>query len=48
MPPDPPRLLAPSALDSILAGSTLNCVRWAWIADIFSENELSLSEIVIL
>ena len=29
MPPDPPSVLAPLALDSILAGPTLNCFRRA-------------------
>ena len=29
MPPDPPSLLAPSALDAIWAGPTLNCFRRA-------------------
>ena len=29
MPPDPPSLLAPSALDAIWAGLTLNCFRQA-------------------
>ena len=29
MPPDPPSLLASSALDTIWAGLTLNCFRWA-------------------
>ena len=29
MPPDPPSVLAPSALDSIFAGLTLNCFRRA-------------------
>ena len=30
IPPDPPSLLAPSALDTIWPGLTLNCFRRAW------------------